>query len=195
MENEHELSYETLTRVYLGSYEHYMSVGAEVVPLEPGFEFDDQEWVEMGSFLFVRLEMRSRCFKASILRLITSLGKGDLEDSLYTTGDKLEHPRELFLRSLFNSAQAILLACSIPIGWAYAFHQDKASIFRVPVANVTLSSSAHLLCENTDSFPLFATGVSFDSRFLLGLLVFSMVAASASRAAAIPSEINYRIVA
>ncbi|GKB31708.1 hypothetical protein Tco_0871109 [Tanacetum coccineum] len=29
MENEHELSYETLTRVYLGSYEHYKSVGAE----------------------------------------------------------------------------------------------------------------------------------------------------------------------
>nr|GEU76640.1 hypothetical protein [Tanacetum cinerariifolium] len=26
-------------------------------PLEPGFEFDDQEWVEMGSFLFVRLEI------------------------------------------------------------------------------------------------------------------------------------------
>nr|GEX05205.1 hypothetical protein [Tanacetum cinerariifolium] len=26
--------------------------------LEPGFELDDQEWVEMGSFLFVRLEMR-----------------------------------------------------------------------------------------------------------------------------------------
>nr|GEW21114.1 hypothetical protein [Tanacetum cinerariifolium] len=30
MENEHELSYETLTRVYLGSYEHYKSVGAEM---------------------------------------------------------------------------------------------------------------------------------------------------------------------
>ncbi|GKC00846.1 hypothetical protein Tco_0986982 [Tanacetum coccineum] len=38
MENEHELSYETLTRVYLGSYEHYKSVGAEVEHLEPGFE-------------------------------------------------------------------------------------------------------------------------------------------------------------
>nr|GEY83752.1 putative reverse transcriptase domain-containing protein [Tanacetum cinerariifolium] len=30
-------------------------------------------------------------------------------------------------------------------GWAYAFHQDKASSVRVPVANVTLFSSAHLL--------------------------------------------------
>nr|GEZ45587.1 retrovirus-related Pol polyprotein from transposon TNT 1-94 [Tanacetum cinerariifolium] len=52
MENEHELSYETLTRVSLGSYEHYKSVGAEVEPLEPGFEFDDQEWVEIRTFSF-----------------------------------------------------------------------------------------------------------------------------------------------
>nr|GEZ71219.1 hypothetical protein [Tanacetum cinerariifolium] len=36
-------------------------------------------------------------------------------------------------------------------GWAYAFHQDKASSVRVPVANVTLFSSAQLLRENTDS--------------------------------------------
>ncbi|GJZ44821.1 hypothetical protein Tco_0592417 [Tanacetum coccineum] len=37
------------------------------------------------------------------------------------------------------------------IGWAYASHQDKASLVRVPVANVTLFSSAQLLRENTDS--------------------------------------------
>ncbi|GJW02726.1 hypothetical protein Tco_1561582 [Tanacetum coccineum] len=37
------------------------------------------------------------------------------------------------------------------ISWACAFHQDKASSVKVPVANVTLSSSAHLLRENTDS--------------------------------------------
>nr|GEX00379.1 hypothetical protein [Tanacetum cinerariifolium] len=97
------------------------------------------------------------------------------------------------LMSLFNLVQAILLACSILIGWAYALHQDKASLVRVPVANVTLSSSTHLLCKNTDSFPLFATGLSLDPRFLLGLSIFAMVVASASRAAAIPSEINYRI--
>ncbi|GKD10094.1 hypothetical protein Tco_1189779, partial [Tanacetum coccineum] len=35
--------------------------------------------------------------------------------------------------------------------WVYAFYQDKASSVKVPVANVTLSSSAHLLRENTDS--------------------------------------------
>ncbi|GKF23162.1 hypothetical protein Tco_0075484 [Tanacetum coccineum] len=35
--------------------------------------------------------------------------------------------------------------------WAYAFHQDKASSVKVPVAKVTLFSSAHLLQENTDS--------------------------------------------
>ncbi|GKE30551.1 hypothetical protein Tco_1445935, partial [Tanacetum coccineum] len=48
MENEHELSYETLTRVYLGSYEHYKSVGAEVEYLEPGFELQGAKMVEMG---------------------------------------------------------------------------------------------------------------------------------------------------
>ncbi|GJW85416.1 hypothetical protein Tco_0158561 [Tanacetum coccineum] len=66
---------------------------------------------------------------------------------------------------------------------AYTFHQDKASLVRVPVANVTLSSSAHLLRENTDSFPLFATGISLGPVFLLGLSAFDMVAACASRAA------------
>ncbi|GKF67414.1 hypothetical protein Tco_0197093, partial [Tanacetum coccineum] len=35
--------------------------------------------------------------------------------------------------------------------WAYAFHQDKASSVKVPVTNVTLFSSAHLLRENTNS--------------------------------------------
>nr|GEX14150.1 uncharacterized mitochondrial protein AtMg00810-like [Tanacetum cinerariifolium] len=48
MENENELSYETLTRVYLGSYEHYKSVGAEVELLEPGFELQGSKMVEMG---------------------------------------------------------------------------------------------------------------------------------------------------
>nr|GEV91946.1 hypothetical protein [Tanacetum cinerariifolium] len=49
MENEHELSYETLIRVYLRSYEHYNIVGTEIELLEHGFELDDQEWVEIGS--------------------------------------------------------------------------------------------------------------------------------------------------
>ncbi|GJT08971.1 putative reverse transcriptase domain-containing protein [Tanacetum coccineum] len=35
--------------------------------------------------------------------------------------------------------------------FGYAFHQDKASSVRVPVANVTLFSLAHLLQENTNS--------------------------------------------
>ncbi|GJV56138.1 hypothetical protein Tco_1457143 [Tanacetum coccineum] len=67
-------------------------------------------------------------------------------------------------------------------GWAYAFHQDKASSVRVPVENVTLFSSAHLLRENTDLFPVFATRVPIGPVFLLGLLVPTIVAACASRA-------------
>ncbi|GJU85170.1 hypothetical protein Tco_1292716 [Tanacetum coccineum] len=48
MENEHELSYETLTRVYLGSYEHYKSVVSVVEYLEPGFELQGAKMVEIG---------------------------------------------------------------------------------------------------------------------------------------------------
>ncbi|GJY15965.1 DNA helicase, partial [Tanacetum coccineum] len=44
-----------------------------------------------------------------------------------------------------------LLHQPLSYGWAYAFHQDRASSVRVPVANVTLFSSAQLLRENTDS--------------------------------------------
>ncbi|GKF85007.1 hypothetical protein Tco_0249905, partial [Tanacetum coccineum] len=38
--------------------------------------------------------------------------------------------------------------------WAYAFHQDRALLVRVPVANITLFSSAQLLQENTGSVRL-----------------------------------------
>ncbi|GJU24307.1 hypothetical protein Tco_1162928 [Tanacetum coccineum] len=51
MENEHELSYETLTRVYLGSYEHYKGVVAEVEHSKPGFELQGAKMVETGRFL------------------------------------------------------------------------------------------------------------------------------------------------
>ncbi|GKE37091.1 hypothetical protein Tco_1460496 [Tanacetum coccineum] len=44
-----------------------------------------------------------------------------------------------------------LLHKPLSYGWAYEFHQVKASSVRVPVENVTLSSLAHLLRENTDS--------------------------------------------
>nr|GFA35545.1 hypothetical protein [Tanacetum cinerariifolium]GFA40266.1 hypothetical protein [Tanacetum cinerariifolium] len=54
MENKHELSYETLTSVYLGSYEHYKVVGAEVELLEPGFELQGSKMVEMGQFGIIR---------------------------------------------------------------------------------------------------------------------------------------------
>ncbi|GJT44852.1 hypothetical protein Tco_0953567 [Tanacetum coccineum] len=67
---------------------------------------------------------------------------------------------------------------SLTTGWAYAFHQDKASSVRVPVANVTLFSSAHLLRENTDS-----VRVPVGLVFLLGLLVLAIDAAYASRVA------------
>ncbi|GJY37711.1 hypothetical protein Tco_0424075 [Tanacetum coccineum] len=53
MENEHELSYETLTRVYLGSYEHYKGVLSEVEHSKPGFELQCSKMVEMGRFRII----------------------------------------------------------------------------------------------------------------------------------------------
>ena len=50
MENEHELIYKILTRVYVWSFEHYKGIGAEVEPLKPGFELIDQERVKMGLY-------------------------------------------------------------------------------------------------------------------------------------------------
>nr|GEU63431.1 hypothetical protein [Tanacetum cinerariifolium] len=44
-----------------------------------------------------------------------------------------------------------LVLDKLEAGRAYAFHQDKASSVRVPVANVTLFSLAHLLREKTGS--------------------------------------------
>ncbi|GJZ01191.1 hypothetical protein Tco_0519152 [Tanacetum coccineum] len=58
----------------------------------------------------------------------------------------------------------------VVVGWAYAFHQDKASLVRVPVANVTLSSSAHLLRENTDSFRFFGYRISLWSGVPIGIV-------------------------
>ncbi|GJV69917.1 ribonuclease H-like domain-containing protein [Tanacetum coccineum] len=79
-----------------------------------------------------------------------------------------------------------------PKSWAYAFHQDKASSVKVPVANVTLFSSAHLLRENTDSFPVFTAGVPVRLVFLLGLLALAMASVYASRAV-VKLEINCRM--
>nr|GEX43833.1 hypothetical protein [Tanacetum cinerariifolium] len=65
----------------------------------------------------------------------------------------------ILLLTIINVAVAIVVArhALLPnplasgLCWAYAFHQDKESSVRVPVANVTLCSLVQLLRENTDS--------------------------------------------
>nr|GEY96037.1 hypothetical protein [Tanacetum cinerariifolium] len=88
MKNEHELSYETLTRVYLGSYEHYKSVGEELELLEPAFELQGSRMVEMGQF---------RIFLEKIIAAIKGYRGGrhvsgleDDEEGLYDVLFKLE---------------------------------------------------------------------------------------------------------
>ncbi|GJX66112.1 hypothetical protein Tco_0300455 [Tanacetum coccineum] len=60
---------------------------------------------------------------------------------------------------------------------------------------VTLSSSAHLLRENTNSFPVFATRVLVGPVFLLGLLALAIDAAYAFRDEEMPLLISCRMVA
>ncbi|GKF09060.1 hypothetical protein Tco_0043284, partial [Tanacetum coccineum] len=66
--------------------------------------------------------------------------------------------------------------------WAKEFHQDRASLVKVPVENFTLQSSVQLLQEKTDSvrsnqrISLTAPSVP------LKLIAFAIIAACASRA-------------
>ncbi|GJW99133.1 hypothetical protein Tco_0180941 [Tanacetum coccineum] len=69
-------------------------------------------------------------------------------------------------------------------GWAYVFHQDKASSVKVPVANVTLFSSAQLLRENTDSVRSNQRMGPIAPSVPLKYKVFAIATACASRAVA-----------
>ncbi|GJS33352.1 hypothetical protein Tco_0531734 [Tanacetum coccineum] len=84
----------------------------------------------------------------------------------------------------------ILVVVVVGKGWAYEFHQDKASSVRVPVANFTLQSSVQFLQENTDSVRASPCPV-----FLLVLSAFAMVATYASRAAKTLSATSFLMAA
>ncbi|GJX41011.1 hypothetical protein Tco_0256001 [Tanacetum coccineum] len=226
MENEHELSYKTLTRVYLGSYEHYKSVGAEVEHPEPGrITLRGQgvlrNKVRTGGCDVERLCSDLWCKVEDFGSVLwPSLAAADLGAQGKHVGGSCTQRKvsmvsfgrispNSFLSSILLVVVIIVMVVIVVVilivvvvtivgvvivvvifglfvvvdGWAYAFHQDKASLVRVPVANVSLSSSAHLLQENTDSFPLFATVIYLGPVFLLGLSAFAIAAACASRAA------------
>ncbi|GJR30739.1 hypothetical protein Tco_1106971 [Tanacetum coccineum] len=69
MENEHEMSYETLTRVYLGSYEHYKGVVAEVEHSKPVFELQGAKMDHMGSKDCCLMGLRKKRYGASLNEL------------------------------------------------------------------------------------------------------------------------------
>nr|GEV32964.1 hypothetical protein [Tanacetum cinerariifolium] len=68
-----------------GSYEDYKRVGAEVEPLEPGFEFDDQEWVEIETFSFDLLGS-----SLSKLLLVLRVIEEEVGDELETNMEDVE---------------------------------------------------------------------------------------------------------
>ncbi|GJX77662.1 hypothetical protein Tco_0324473 [Tanacetum coccineum] len=63
------------------------------------------------------------------------------------------------------SVQAILLACSIPMGWAYAFHQDKAPSVKQMSSVVLL----YIEVERLDSSEISCSFLFFAKEFLLVL--------------------------
>ncbi|GJR50063.1 hypothetical protein Tco_1400584 [Tanacetum coccineum] len=75
---------------------------------------------------------------------------------------------------------------------AYEFYQDRASSVKVPVANVTLFSSAQLLRENTDSVRSNKRMRSSSEVrvYLYRLLALAIDAACAFRAEEMPSLIS-----
>nr|GEY57868.1 hypothetical protein [Tanacetum cinerariifolium] len=182
MENEHELSYETLTRVYLRSYEHYKSVGVEVELLEPRFDLDDQEWRRkwgmsrnegITPLLIPILKLKGqsdgmRCH-GSVLAELYGLGRDQREDVEHFRAMEMYQGAFKHLRIVCTWSGGPL--CCKPVTQHYKILYNVVYIFYT------------------------GEGVSFDQRFLLRLSVFAMVAASASRATAIPSEINYRMAA
>ncbi|GKA25299.1 hypothetical protein Tco_0711408 [Tanacetum coccineum] len=74
------------------------------------------------------------------------------------------------------------------------FHPSLGHLVRVPVANVTLSFSAHLLRENTDSFPsLCYRKFSLGPVLTLGLSCYLPLAAVYASKAAVKSAISCRM--
>ncbi|GJW49789.1 hypothetical protein Tco_0091140 [Tanacetum coccineum] len=94
------------------------------------------------------------------------------DDPSYVTGGEPKYPQELFSAVDLLSLQFLVLvfysagggnhhygcdccgyfgSCHFAIVEVVIVVVDKASSVKVPVANVTLFSSAHLLRENTDS--------------------------------------------
>ncbi|GJV65799.1 hypothetical protein Tco_1476627 [Tanacetum coccineum] len=92
---------------------------------------------------------------------------------------------------ILSVGPGVLVCSSIPIGWANEFHQDKASLVRVPVANFILRSSVQLLLENTDSVHSNQRMRPTAPSVPLKLKVFTMVAAYASRAVATLSVTSF----
>nr|GEV83135.1 hypothetical protein [Tanacetum cinerariifolium] len=168
MENKHELSYETLTRVYLRLYEHFNSVEAGLEPLEHGFELDDQEWVEMGSFLYVRLEMRedlevlwsivkARFEKVQpvddmdcyLLHTLNTMFEHHVEDTIWRNQQGLAKVRNW---KLFDTYGVHCVSMHFIICWLRRFLIDKGVASMVTSSPSSGMISKHIL-SSLDSLP------------------------------------------
>ncbi|GKA20336.1 hypothetical protein Tco_0762366 [Tanacetum coccineum] len=94
----------------------------------------------------------------------------------------------------FNTSVGNPLMKISKLGWAKAFPQDKASLFRVTSSKCHFGPSSHHFATRKHRFQSIPNHYEWSSLgpvFLLGLSAFAMVAACASRAA-VKSAISCR---
>ncbi|GJV68197.1 hypothetical protein Tco_1483706 [Tanacetum coccineum] len=139
MENEHELSYETLTRVYLGSYEHYKSVEAEVEYLEPGFELQGAKMDHMEQRMFAQLGYRKKKWGMRMNEglWVLFIGKGPLEAKVSLQSDlgHMEH-----LEGIIGYGYCLLISSQ----WLIFVSADSWTISSIPIGG-SISPEGFLL--------------------------------------------------
>ncbi|GJX55688.1 hypothetical protein Tco_0285585 [Tanacetum coccineum] len=193
MENEHELSYETLTRVYLGSYEHYKSVvaeGAELESLEPGFELQGAKMVEMGKgSLEAKVSLKSNLGHMEHLE-VAGLLQFLVRLTYLVSSLTLDVQRDIcdeWVPCTTRPIPVIPISSSIsPEGFLLLVLLLVVIIVMVVIVIVILI----LRLFEARTFPSILLGVPVGPVFLLGLLALAIDAACAFRAEEMPSLIS-----
>ncbi|GJT19367.1 hypothetical protein Tco_0878073 [Tanacetum coccineum] len=215
MENEHELSYETLTRVYLGSYEHYKGVVAEVEHSKPGFELQGAKMVEMGrSKGFLLMGLREEMGGASSKELPRALFiGGDMEvygsrigvveviwGVVVVAADWSKKGRAVGFISrteLFKHGYVDGFLQSLRLrGSNVSFNALRYFDTKIHLPFLDSFEGQYLFVRslfNSVQFPLFATGISLGSVFLLELSEFDNGSSCAFELRMMPSLISCRL--
>ncbi|GJW79067.1 hypothetical protein Tco_0140749 [Tanacetum coccineum] len=175
MRNEHELSYETLTSIYLGSYEHHKGVGAGDVEGVCSVPLAQQDLGpkkgDCKDLSDVGLQLHTRG--------ISSIPIGG---SISPEGFLLP----VLLLVVIIVTVVIVIASFDVVGYVGGFLQS----LRLRGSNISFNTSgSRAILIGQESFQ-FCLGIPVGSVFLLGLLALAIIAACTSRAVAMPLAIS-----